>query len=74
MHSKFTLTKVVTASTAEIQTIRAAPTLFAEIGSYSLNIVACVTDNPTSCTIPCTLAVDVVSNLQPPYFEPALTN
>ncbi len=48
------------------QTISAEPTLPAEVGNYSLIVVACVTANPTSCA-QCSLEVSV--SITKPYFR-----
>ena len=74
MYSKFTYAATSSTLTTGTQTISAAPTLLAEVGSYNLNVVACVTANPSSC-VQCTIVgVSVTNPYIPPYFDPALQN
>lgn len=51
MFSKFTYTATSSTSTSGTQAISAAPTLATEVGIYSINVVACIVSNPTSCTV-----------------------
>ena len=60
MFTKFNYTATSSNSTTGLQTIGAAPTLFEEIGSYIINLVACVNDNPSSCSVQCSVKVDVL--------------
>jgi hypothetical protein len=64
MYSKFSYAATSSTLTSGTQTITAAPTLITEQGVYTIDMVACLVDNPSSCALKCSVAVEVVCEVK----------